>query len=740
MWYGQNLVIKRMLAAGYKTTDQGHCFGLAHMAMQAFLAEDIDTFNKRFDVLSETPMNDFQNDFANLRKKREELIQQGNTVEAKKINEKIIDMQAFFDGVILYQETREHRHLFERPNRIRNQDAAETMPITLPIALDSEETMPDLINCNRGAYNKRELAQYIDLIKTQLGSNSFSLYLSCNNHGINLNYDAKKKRWLLIDPNVLPGREYADSSSLADELIDRFSFHGTVDGLVMETSIYTNNKNATSMRDQFKSMEKSKEWIELHAPSKINKKYGDISQVTYAAARWDSSWIQQNIAFIDFYGLQDSLLFACVIGSLDLVNRLIEKGVKPTQEILQLAYYHNQHELVRVLIKVVAPTEKIIQDALTADNGLAWDLTRARLKHAFTNGHDDVVNELCRDTKEIYFIQELFFQACNRDPLDLDRVKFSIELLIQNIKNFDKEYLYFTLLPAMFLYACEKNLPEAAIALMSISSRVYLEEGKISKLIKKNPATIKTFNKIFDYACQEGRADDIHALLDAKIIPTETMCKDALKGDKEETMEALIMRGRISTQEVLDIVYTKRSIAGIKALIKTAPTKQNQIDLANTLKEKGKSSKDSEFIDFIEKTDFKKMIKEHPKVNNNYVGNTVARDHSREVTVTGQSHTFKNKYHYFNGDLKGDALKAAILKEFQEQIQGATTKEALERLKREIVASEGYKVLNTAQGHFTHYASKLSSLIKTSSVRELESMFDDQKENIANLIPKSPRN
>ena len=116
MWYGQNLVIKRMLAAGYKTTDQGHCFGLAHMAMQAF-----------------------------------------------------------FDGVILYQKTRDHRHLFEKPKEIQGQDAAKTMPIILPIALDSEETKPLLINCHTGAYNKTELAQYLDLIKTQLGSNSFSM-------------------------------------------------------------------------------------------------------------------------------------------------------------------------------------------------------------------------------------------------------------------------------------------------------------------------------------------------------------------------------------------------------------------------------------------------------------------------------------------------------------------------------------------------------------------------------------
>ena len=57
---GQLWYINRMKTVGYSIHDGGHCFGMSHMAMQAFLAEDMQTFNDRLSVIERTPVEDFE--------------------------------------------------------------------------------------------------------------------------------------------------------------------------------------------------------------------------------------------------------------------------------------------------------------------------------------------------------------------------------------------------------------------------------------------------------------------------------------------------------------------------------------------------------------------------------------------------------------------------------------------------------------------------------------------------------
>ena len=163
----QSWYIDRMKAAGYTLDDGGHCFGLTHMAMQAFLAEDMQSFNDRLSVIERTPIEDFENDFANLR----------NKDDAKKTTKTIVNMLAFFDGIALYQSTGNYKHLFEEPDKIISQDAHSTIKITLPVTLDSKDNHPALISSHSGAYNKDELKQYIATMEKNLGENSFALTL-----------------------------------------------------------------------------------------------------------------------------------------------------------------------------------------------------------------------------------------------------------------------------------------------------------------------------------------------------------------------------------------------------------------------------------------------------------------------------------------------------------------------------------------------------------------------------------
>lgn len=114
------------------------------------------------------------------------------------------------------------------------------------------------------------------------------------------------------------------------------------------------------------------------------------------------------------------------------------------------------------------------------------------------------------------------------------------------------------------------------------------------------------------------------------------------------------------------------------------------------------------------------------KVSNNYVG----KAHN---PLEGRSHGFAVNAENFPGlkekfqDIKGDYLKTSILSDLQSKIENTSSKEELADLKQEIKQSPEYKVLATGQGLFT----KITG-IKTSSVKELESMLDEQENNIEN--------
>lgn len=96
------------------------------------------------------------------------------------------------------------------------------------------------------------------------------------------------------------------------------------------------------------------------------------------------------------------------------------------------------------------------------------------------------------------------------------------------------------------------------------------------------------------------------------------------------------------------------------------------------------------------------------------------RAHDYEVN----SSKFKNLKEQFQ-DLKGDYLKSKILENLKSRIENVSSKDELKELKKEIMSSDEYKVLNTGQGLFT----KITG-IKTSSVKALDAMINEQEQNL----------
>lgn len=252
---------KRMRAAGYdnKTLEPGQCYGLSQMALNAFLTNDMDGFVNRLNTIQNIPVVDFERVkhpdktegelVSRLKLKEEYLWNQGKKNEALALRQQQNNIYAFFDGVILYQAPSLFPdHFSEDRNLVQHVNPAR--PILSQTGVEQLTTF--------GMYKKKELGLYLDLIKTHIKKHVVGLSLSSAEHAINLNYDGKKKQWLLIDPNDLPGNIYLNTSSLVDALFLGF-FKDDV--LPMITMFYAVPQQQKMMQASFKALEDA--WSEL---------------------------------------------------------------------------------------------------------------------------------------------------------------------------------------------------------------------------------------------------------------------------------------------------------------------------------------------------------------------------------------------------------------------------------------------------------------------------------------------
>ena len=474
LWY-----MNRMNALDYKI-DEGHCYGLTIMALQAFLVNEMKTFNQRLQTIYHIPIEDFENDFENLRKKQEKLIKEGRTEEAKEINRNIVDILAFFDSVALHQnpQIEDYSELFS--GKVVRQDASKTMPILMPLALDTPETTPVMTNRFSGAYDKQELMIYLESLQKHLGDqHSFSLRLISSAHAINLNYDHTLKRWILIDPNHLPGEEYIHADLLSDALLYDFK-QTNAQGLVMETSLFTTTKHAQAIRNAFVKMEESPKWKAIHTISKdkIYKTYAGYiaavkirDQLWYAILRKDHDWIinAHNVddsvmqtalkmtfdlgsTYLDFMDIlikngakpnEAMFLLSCVREQYDVAELLIQHGIQPTEDMFQLACRNNKIEIAKFLIDKLQPTKNMLESACEIGN---FEIVKLLIDRHVKPTQEmlEIASSLCDTVKRDNLVDllknELTTQEENNPRTMMARFKQALNLLgISDIKQSSRE-------------------------------------------------------------------------------------------------------------------------------------------------------------------------------------------------------------------------------------------------------------------------------------------------------------
>lgn len=388
--YGQKVIMDRMAAAGYHISTEGLCYGISHMSLQAFLDNDMHSFNHRLKQIYSTPVENFKDNCANLRRQYTALLKEGKHQQATELNQTIIDFMAFFDGVVLHQAPYNQQHLFDNP--IYGQDAQRTMEMILPDTLKVEGKNPCIIKAFAGTYTKEELVEYLTLLQHHLGEKSFALSLHSTGHSINLNYNCETKRWLLVDPNILPGQEYIHPELLANRLM--YSY-GQKKGLVLSTVIYTTQQNEPTIKLNYKQLENTKIWQKLHAKThKIYTSYGiDASNriIHEASKNHDFSLAKEAISMHRLDKEQASFLLgaACKQNNLEMIDFFINHGVSVPSDLIETIAMQPKHlHILKIIIK-----QALLQKIIIDKEGIEHPINNNEIKHILASALDRALQE-----------------------------------------------------------------------------------------------------------------------------------------------------------------------------------------------------------------------------------------------------------------------------------------------------------------------------------------------------------
>ena len=285
------------------------------------------------------------------------------------MNQTIVDIYAFFDGVALTQRPNNYLLGNNYQPLSSHLDLRKTRPFTMPV----HPNKPEIIASFASAYTKEELTEYIDLLKSALGKKSFALNLIGNKHAITLAYDATTTRWILIDANHLPSVEYIHSNLLADSLwTDLLNDSRMV--LVMGSQVNVLAQDQQDMQLKFDVLQKSKAWSSLHDADKMKRTYYSL----YEGCFENPELYGTPSMLADFYKRKDD----APIKDRDLLKMAIERkeyGIA-AQLIIERGLSFCEYDLFnKVFSSIVKSQQNNLLEALTIDQKVTLIMTGSHI-------------------------------------------------------------------------------------------------------------------------------------------------------------------------------------------------------------------------------------------------------------------------------------------------------------------------------------------------------------------------
>ena len=552
--HGQNWYMSRMTAAGYPNLGMGYCYGMGNMAAQAFLVKDMSTFNQRLQWMHTIPLEDFRRvpdtsdgvPFFGIIARKKALENKNRrelSIEEQAIIDiNLVDLHAFFDGVASYQSPNTFPEVYDQPVYM-GQDAEVTKSIVGPTHLDKNK--PARIKSMVGAYTPAELALYLTQLKTHLSDQSFVLKLTSSGHYINLNYDKNTKRWLLIDPNLLPGYEYETPDLLAQALF--FGFRGVMtpvvnDTLIIYSEIHTTARHEKDLTSGIRHLERDPKWIALQTLTSDDTRHNEQGESIYSLVRCNSEILT---LFLEkhapgtpsFNTIGESIILNILIsenatGLTPLVERLIDSGVRPTGNMFIAAHSTGQKNLALSLINHgLKPTFLMLEYAFHTAKDYAdfvilqaLDLT-AMFEMACAHDSKEIATFLLErmTDQHLELTNNMLAAAC--------RVKDNSEMVTRLI---DKG-----LRPtaAMFVTACHQN-----------------NQGLQRLLLEKmTESQIERTDNMLAAACGvKGNSEMVTRLIDMGLRPTAAMFVTACHQNDQGLQRLLVEKMTESQTELTD--------------------------------------------------------------------------------------------------------------------------------------------------------------------------------------------
>lgn len=339
----QTWLINSMKNLGYKANYSGVCYGVAYMGIQAFLADDLATFNERLEIIKNLHLenltaNQFNLLLKKLRKqsKQEELIE----FDIKAVE----DIPAFFDGIELYQQAYHYPEFFEPQNAPSKQDALKPMPLLLSKKIENEGGIAH-IDRFVGAYEKKDIINYFRSLQESYDTqpeikDPIIFNFNSGIHAIAVGYDPISRQWTLIDANQLPARQILFIDKIAERVISAFSTNNIA---VFSTEVFGSKKAESNLQFIVQNWKKNPKWQKIHQidiESKI-----DINMVPKKPIKKDSRG--SSLLTVAASEGHTKVVNDILIKNRDIINDAESDGYTA----LHLAIEHEHTEIINILLK-----------------------------------------------------------------------------------------------------------------------------------------------------------------------------------------------------------------------------------------------------------------------------------------------------------------------------------------------------------------------------------------------------
>lgn len=382
---GQSWLIMKMWELNYRSDAAGICFGIANMAMQAILANDIDTFVQRLEIIQDTT------DLAKAIKTAEKKRLSGAILTTTDL--RILEVLPFFDGIELYLQAFEYPHLFETNACPKMQDTLKTAALTTSASVEQAGGIVHSGSFS-SIYTTNELKVLLKTLRETIThdklTSPMAIVLSSSEHTITVNYHPVKKTWQLFDANHLAVTEIEQDDAMAHFISSAFCKTRSPK-LALLGEVYTTRQQAASVHSSLMNWFRHPSLIEMHAITK--HKASQLDNVS------NSNWL-----FLSVLGAQldtvknlllnkadpniaiqptgaTPLLVSVKAGQTDIATALLRHGANPNQAMansgltpLFIAAQDNHIELATILLANGAN----IHAPLT---------TNAEALHFFAQGH-----------------------------------------------------------------------------------------------------------------------------------------------------------------------------------------------------------------------------------------------------------------------------------------------------------------------------------------------------------------